>query len=155
MASSVFVSFHHEDINFITGCVLDPLRNRGIHVFVKGESKTFDLFQAIERSRLFIVVLSKNYASSICCLRELVAIINAVESSPKSVLPIFYGVHQSEVLFQNGCYGKAFSRHEERFRERKERMEEVQRWREALARVAGFMYMKIVLVFRSCLRHGS
>ncbi|QCD84554.1 disease resistance protein RPS2 [Vigna unguiculata] len=144
MASSVFVSFHHEDINFITGCVLDPLRNRGIHVFVKGESKTFDLFQAIERSRLFIVVLSKNYASSICCLRELVAIINGVESSPRSVLPIFYGVHQSEVLFQNGCYGKAFSKHEERFREHKKRMEEVQTWREALTRVAVFrgLHMK-------------
>ncbi|XP_047154364.1 uncharacterized protein LOC124825720 [Vigna umbellata] len=138
MASSVFVSFHDEDIHFITGFVLDPLRSSGIHVFVKGESRTFDLFQAIDRSRLFIVVLSKNYASSICCLRELVAIIDAVESSPRSVLPIFDDVQQSEVLFLNGCYGQIFSKHEERFREHKQRMEEMQRWREALTRVVGF-----------------
>ncbi|BAT73544.1 hypothetical protein LR48_Vigan01g036400 [Vigna angularis] len=129
MASSVFVSFNDEETRDLTAFVLDPLRSRGIQVFVKGESTTFDLFQVIERSRLFIVVLSKNYASSICCLRELVAIVNAVESSPRFLLPIFYGFHQ---------YGQAISKHEERFREHKERMEEVQRWREALTRVAGF-----------------
>lgn len=138
MASAVFVSFNDEDTRDTTVFVLDPLRSRGIQVFVKGESTTFDLFQVIERSRLFIVVLSKNYASSICCLRELVAIINAVESSPRFLLPIFYGVHQSNVLSQNGCYVQAFSKHEERFREHKERMEEVQRWKEALTRVAAF-----------------
>lgn len=140
MASSAFVSFHDEDIHFITDFVLDPLRSRGFHVFVKGGSTTFDLFQAIERSRFHIVVFSKNYPSSICCLRELMAIINAVESSPWSTnfLPIYHGVQQSEVLFQTGCYGQVFSKYEERFREHKQRMEEMQRWREALTRVAGF-----------------
>ncbi|WVZ26076.1 hypothetical protein V8G54_004620 [Vigna mungo] len=140
MASSAFVSFHDEDIHFITDFVLDPLRSSGIHVFVKGESTTFDLFQAIERSRFLIVVFSKNYPSSICCLRELMAIINAVESSPWSnnFLSIYHGVQQSEVLLQMGCYGQVFSKYEERFREHKERMEEMQRWREALTRVAGF-----------------
>jgi len=94
MASAVFVSLHEEDTRHdnITGILLDLFRSRGIDVFVKGESRTFDLFQAIERSRIFIVVLSKNYASSICCLRELVAIISAVESRPTEVLPIYYGV---------------------------------------------------------------
>ncbi|WVZ26075.1 hypothetical protein V8G54_004619 [Vigna mungo] len=138
MVSAVFVSFNDEDKRDTRAFVLDPLRSRGIQVFVKGESTTFDMFQVIERSRLIIVVLSKNYASSICCLRELVAITNAVESSPRFLLPIFYGVHQYEVQFQNGCYGQAISKHEERFREHKERMEEVQRWREALTRVAAF-----------------
>ncbi|CAJ1978729.1 unnamed protein product, partial [Sphenostylis stenocarpa] len=95
-----------------------------------------ELLQAIQGSRLFLTLFSKNYAFSTWCLRELAEICNCVETSPRRVIPIFYDVDPSDVRKQSGCYERAFAEHEERFREDKEKMEEVQRWREALTHVA-------------------
>ena len=68
---------------------------------------------------------------------ELAHICNCtIEASPGRVLPIFYDVDPSEVRKQSGYYGIAFAEHERRFREDIEKMEEVQRWREALIQVA-------------------
>ncbi|KAG4390293.1 hypothetical protein GLYMA_06G264300v4 [Glycine max] len=143
-AYDVFVSFRGEDTrNNFTAFLFDSLSQNGIHAFKddthfpKGESIAPELLQAIEESRLFLVVFSKNYASSTWCLRELAHICNCtIEASPSRVLPIFYDVDPSEVRKQSGYFGIDFAEHEERFREDKEEMEEVQRWREALTQVA-------------------
>ncbi|CAJ1978698.1 unnamed protein product [Sphenostylis stenocarpa] len=139
----VFVSFRGEDTrNNFTGFLFQALCRKGIHAFKddedlkKGESIAPELLQAIQGSRLFLTVFSKNYASSIWCLRELAEICNCVETSPRRVIPIFYDVDPSDVRKQSGFYEKAFARHEERFREDKEKTEEVQRWRQALTQVA-------------------
>ncbi|CAJ1978712.1 unnamed protein product [Sphenostylis stenocarpa] len=139
----VFVSFCGEDTrNSFTGFLFQALCRKGIHAFKddddlkKGESIAPELLQAIQGSRLFLTVFSKNYASSTWCLRELAEICNCVETSPRRVVPVFYDVDPSEVRKQSGCYERAFAEHEERFREDKEKMEEVQRWREALTHVA-------------------
>ncbi|CAJ1978699.1 unnamed protein product [Sphenostylis stenocarpa] len=139
----VFVSFRGEDTrnNFI-GFLFQALRTKGIDVFrdhedlKKGESIAPELLQAIQGSRIFIAVFSKNYAFSTWCLRKLAEICNCVETSPRSVLPIFYDVDPSEVRKQSGFYERAFAEHEERFKEDKEKVEEVQRWRKALTHVA-------------------
>ncbi|KAH1247725.1 TMV resistance protein N [Glycine max] len=140
----VFFSFRGKDTrNNFTAFLFDALSQNGIHAFKddthlqKGESIAPELLQAIQGSRLFLVVFSKNYASSTWCLRELAHICNCTdEASPSHVLPIFYDVDPSEVRKQSGYYGIAFAEHEERFREDMEKMEEVQRWRAALIRVA-------------------
>ncbi|CAJ1978701.1 unnamed protein product [Sphenostylis stenocarpa] len=138
----IFVSFRGEDTrnNFI-GFLFQALRSKGIDAFKddedlkKGESIAPELLQAIQGSRIFIAVFSKNYAFSTWCLRELAEICKCVKTSRRSVVPIFYDVDPSEVRKQSGCYKKAFAEHEERFKEDKEKMEEVQRWREALTHV--------------------
>nr|KYP55326.1 TMV resistance protein N [Cajanus cajan] len=139
----VFVSFRGEDTrNNFTSFLFHDLSRNGIVAFKddthlhKGESIAPELLQAIEGSRLFVVVFSKNYASSTWCLRELAHICNCIQTSQRCVLPIFYDVDPSDVRKQSGCYEKAFVEHEERFREDKEKMEEVQTWRESLTRVA-------------------
>ncbi|KAL3016967.1 hypothetical protein AAZX31_06G246300 [Glycine max] len=140
----VFVSFCGEDTrNNFTAFLFDALSQNCINAFKddadlkKGESIAPELLQAIEGSRLFVVVFSKNYASSTWCLRELAHICNCtIEASSSRVLPIFYDVDPSEVRKQSGYYGIAFEEHEGRFREDIEKMEEVLRWREALTQVA-------------------
>lgn len=132
MTYDVFVSFCGEDTRYnFTGFLFHTLYRKGINAFkddtqIKiGESVAPRMLQAIESSRLFIVVFSKKYASSTWCLRELVQIWNCIETSPRCVLPIFYDVSPSEVQKQSGCYKKAFAKHEERFRENNKMMEKV------------------------------
>ena len=50
------------------------------------------LLKAIEESRFAIVILSKNYASYIRCLNELVKIIRCMKEKKMKILPIFYDV---------------------------------------------------------------
>ncbi|XP_052726574.1 disease resistance protein Roq1 isoform X2 [Vigna angularis] len=139
----VFVSFRGEDTrNNFTSFLFGDLHRAGIVAFrddeciKKGDFIAPELLQAIQGSRLFVVVLSKNYASSTWCLRELVEIFNCCETSPRPVIPIFYDVEPTTVRNQKGCYEKAFAEHENRFREDKVKMEEVQRWKEALRKLA-------------------
>lgn len=136
----MFVSFRGEDTraNF-TDHLFGALHSKGILTFKddtklkKGEYISSQLLQAIEGSKILIVVFSRNYASSTWCLRELAKIAECIKVPGQIVLPIFYDVNPSEVRKQSGNYGKAFVEHEKRFREN---LEEVQRWRGALAQVA-------------------
>ncbi|RDX86047.1 Toll/interleukin-1 receptor-like protein, partial [Mucuna pruriens] len=127
----VFLSFRGEDTrNNFTAFLFQALRRNGIDAFKddahlkEGEFIAPELLQAIQASRIFIVVFSKDYASSTWCLRELLQICNCIRTSSRHVLPIFYDVHPSEVRKQSGYFEKAFVQHKERFREDKEKMEE-------------------------------
>ncbi|XP_019264278.1 PREDICTED: TMV resistance protein N-like [Nicotiana attenuata] len=66
---------------------------------------------AIEGSIIFIIVLSRNYASSIECLNELLHILELKKKSRRLVLPIFYDVDPSDVRKQTGIFAEAFARH--------------------------------------------
>ncbi|KAL1221149.1 Disease resistance protein RML1A [Cardamine amara subsp. amara] len=66
------------------------------------------LIQAIRESRISIVVLSKNYATSNLCLNELVEILKCREELGQIVMPIFYGVFASDVRKQTGDFGDGF-----------------------------------------------
>ncbi|KAG4967937.1 hypothetical protein JHK87_033588 [Glycine soja] len=141
----VFVSFRGKDTrNNFTDHLFGALQRKGILTFrddtklKKGERILSSLMQAIEGSQIFVIVFSKNYASSTWCLRELEKILDCVRVPGKRVLPIFYDVDPSEVRKQTGDYGKAFTKHEERFKDDVEKMEEVKRWRRALTQVANF-----------------
>ncbi|KAK7257343.1 hypothetical protein RIF29_31250 [Crotalaria pallida] len=136
----VFISFRGVDTrNNFTDHLFAALRRKSIHAFrddkklKKGEAIAPELIQAIEGSHVYIVVFSKNYASSTWCLRELAKIVECHNVSGKRVLPVFYEVDPSDVRKQSGEFGKAFAGYEEIF---KENLEMIQRWREALIQVA-------------------
>ncbi|XVF65334.1 hypothetical protein PTKIN_Ptkin09bG0239600 [Pterospermum kingtungense] len=66
----------------------------------RGQDISSELLKAIEETKISVVVFSKNYASSRWCLEELI-----------------------------GSFAESFAKHEERFKDQKERIE---KWREAL-----------------------
>ncbi|XP_052209753.1 disease resistance protein RUN1-like isoform X1 [Diospyros lotus] len=149
----VFLSFSGEDTRWtFADHLYTALRNAGFRTFrdddeiQRGESINVELQRAIEESRVSIVVLSRNYASSTWCLDELAMILGRRRrrDSGHVVLPVFYGVDPSEVRKQKGVYAEAFARYEERFKfevgegeAAKGWKEKLKGWREALQEVAG------------------
>uniref|UniRef100_A0A6N2LU02 TIR domain-containing protein n=1 Tax=Salix viminalis TaxID=40686 RepID=A0A6N2LU02_SALVM len=136
----VFLSFRGEDTRkTITDHLYSALEQAGINTFrddkklPRGEEISPQLLRAIEGSRIYVVVFSRNYASSTWCLDELVKIMECRQKTHQVILPIFYDTDPSDVRKQTGRYAKAFDEHEEHF---KEEMEKVNRWREALTQAA-------------------
>ncbi|XP_034198236.1 TMV resistance protein N-like, partial [Prunus dulcis] len=134
----VFLSFRGEDtrLSFVSH-LYHELQLRGIKTFkddpkLERGTPISELFNAIEESRLAIVILSPNYASSSWCLDELTKILQCMKSK-STVLPVFYHVDPSDVRKQTGSFACAFAEHEERFRED---VEGVKCWRAALTEVA-------------------
>ena len=110
---NVFLSFHGPDVR---SSYLSHLRKQfernGIITFNDQEierSQTIkpELTRAIQESRISIVVLSQNYASSSWCLNELVEILDCKETG-QIVMTVFYKVNPSDVRKQIGGFGKAF-----------------------------------------------
>ncbi|KAL6210328.1 hypothetical protein ACLB2K_015561 [Fragaria x ananassa] len=135
----VFLSFRGEDTRkgIIFNLYYELQTAGGIKTFKDDEgleigmSISSNLLRAIEESRLFIVVLSSNYASSTWCLEELVNIFRCMEGEDR-LLPLFYHVDPSDVRNQRGSFGLALSKHEE---ECTQDQEKVKQWRIALGKV--------------------
>ncbi|BFG40929.1 hypothetical protein CerSpe_272030 [Prunus speciosa] len=135
----VFLSFRGVDTrNSFLSHLYHELQHSCIKTFMddpeleRGTTISSELFKAIQESRLAIVVLSPNYASSSWCLDELTKILQCMKSNG-TVLPVFYNVDPSNVRKQSGSFAGAFAEHEKRFRED---IEKVKRWRAALTEVA-------------------
>ncbi|KAL5539600.1 hypothetical protein UlMin_044176 [Ulmus minor] len=136
----VFLSFRGEDtrLNF-TGHLYEALRAAGFNTFIDddellgGEAIRDGLLQAIQGSRVSIIVFSRRYGDSSWCLDELVEIIKCRRTVRQIVIPIFYDVDPSDVRKQRGSFGEAFREHEKRFASDLDR---VLRWREALTEAA-------------------
>ncbi|CAN6993658.1 unnamed protein product, partial [Brassica oleracea var. botrytis] len=134
----VFLSFRGVDVRkgFLSH-VRKGLEGKGIIAFVddemeRGESVGPLLVGAIRQSRVAIVLLSSNYASSSWCLDELVEIMKCRDEYKQPVLPIFYKVDPSDVRKQKGDFGKVF---DETCLGKTEEVKET--WRQALKDVAG------------------
>lgn len=135
----VFLSFRGEDTrkNF-TGHLYTALIRERINVFLddkeleKGKPISSELLDAIKKSRISIVVLSRNYASSSWCLGELVEIVKCKNSFGQKVIPIIYDVDLSVEREQKGSFEEALTKHEETFRGD---IEKVETWRNALIEV--------------------
>ncbi|AES86808.1 disease resistance protein RPV1 isoform X1 [Medicago truncatula] len=138
----VFLSFRGEDTRAsFTSHLSTSLQSSGIIVFKddhslqRGHRISKTLLQAIQESRISVVVFSKNYADSQWCLQELMQIMECFRTTRQVVLPVFYDVHPSEVRSQTGDFGKAFQNLLNRVLKVDEFM--VPKWRDALRNAAG------------------
>ncbi|KAI5570218.1 hypothetical protein BDE02_11G012200 [Populus trichocarpa] len=143
----VFLSFRGEDTrkNF-TDHLYKALVDAGIHTFKdddeirRGKNIELELQEAIQQSKIAIIVFSKNYAWSRWCLDELVKIMEGKRNGDCIVFPVFYHVDPSEVRNQTGSFAAAFVEHEKHY---KEEMERVNGWRIALKEVANLAGMDL------------
>lgn len=133
----VFPSFHGADVRkaFLSH-VLKEFKRKGIDTFIDNDidrSKSIgpELVEAIRGSRIAIVLLSKNYASSTWCLNELVEIITCRKEFGQTVMTVFYKVDPTDVKKQTGEFGTVFIKTCEGKTE-----EDIGRWRRVLAEVA-------------------
>lgn len=107
----VFSSFHGEDVcDGLFSHMSKEFGSKGITLFIDNDIERSmpirpELTEAIKGSRLWVVIISKNYASSTWCLDELVEI---MKESRQIVMPIFYEVKPSDVKKQTGYFGSVF-----------------------------------------------
>nr|XP_048330810.1 protein SUPPRESSOR OF npr1-1, CONSTITUTIVE 1-like [Ziziphus jujuba var. spinosa] len=101
------------------------------------------LIKAIRRSKISIIIFSKNYASSSWCLDELERILeNRRRSFDQLVIPIFLYVDPSDVRHHRGSFEEALAEHEESSNKKKEK---VPKWKMALteaSNLSGFHLRK-------------
>ncbi|XP_016647108.1 PREDICTED: TMV resistance protein N-like [Prunus mume] len=140
----VFLSFRGEDTrSTFTSHLHAALLGKKVETYIdyrieRGDKIAPALLEAIEKSKLSVIIFSKNYASSTWCLDEVVHILKCKERDGQFVIPIFYDINPSDVRKQQGSFADAFAQHEERF---KDKMDKVHEWRLALrkaAKISGF-----------------
>ncbi|KAB2600560.1 TMV resistance protein N-like [Pyrus ussuriensis x Pyrus communis] len=138
----VFLSFRGVDTRkgFVSHLYHELCNRQGITTFMDdrelegGTSIPSELPSAIYKSQIAIVVLSPNYASSKWCLKELTTILKCMEAR-NSILPVFYETDPSDVGNQRGCFGEAFSKHEENSSSTEDK-EKVVQWKADLKKVS-------------------
>uniref|UniRef100_A0A7N1A4M4 TIR domain-containing protein n=1 Tax=Kalanchoe fedtschenkoi TaxID=63787 RepID=A0A7N1A4M4_KALFE len=138
----VFLSFRGGDVrrNFADH-LRSALDQKGITVFYddkdleRGDEIESKLYEAIEKSKMAVVIFSPRYATSRWCLDELVKIME-IRSHGLIALPVFYKVDPTHVRHQSGPFVEAFHKHE-----LMHRLQQVNKWRQAMksaANRAGF-----------------
>ncbi|KAF5806334.1 putative TIR domain-containing protein [Helianthus annuus] len=115
----VFMSFRGEDTRMtFTSHLYDALIENGIITYKDdrtlglGKPIAPELLQAIETSKIAVVILSRQYATSKWCLQELEKIVDCMKLGKLIVIPIFYHVTPSDVRHQSDCFEQAFSNHD-------------------------------------------
>lgn len=136
----VFLSFRGEDTRHkFTSHLYAALDRKKIKTYIdevsleRGDEISPALLEAIRKSKISVIVFSKDYASSSWCLSELVHILECHRENKQMIIPIFYEVDPSLIRKQEGNYGEAFLKHQERF---SNKLETVQKWRAALTESA-------------------
>ncbi|XP_059455249.1 disease resistance protein Roq1-like [Corylus avellana] len=136
----IFLSFKGESTchDFISH-LYQALYQKGINTFIDDKLKSGEgispvLPKTIEESRISIIVFSQTYASSRWCLEELLKIFECKETKGQIVLLVFYKVDPLDVQKKNN-FEKTLVKHQERFKDDMK----VQRWMEALTKVASFL----------------
>jgi len=133
----VFISFRGDGGTRygFTDHLYTALRQKGIFTFRDdeelkiGDEISPSLSKAIQKSRMLMVVLCQNYASSTWCLDELAEIVECYKNKGKKALIIFYKVEPSDVWNVLKSYEAAMIEHEVRFGRDSEK---VKAWRNAL-----------------------
>ncbi|CAN1291594.1 Disease resistance protein L6 [Linum perenne] len=131
----VFLSFRGPDVRTTFADFLYRYLNRSnIRTFMddeelhQGEKIAPSLVKAIEESKIYIPILSKDYCSSKWCLQELSLMVKCWKQGKGHViLPIFYLVQPRDVRHQKGSYLNAFRRHSKKYD-----AQVIKEWKEAL-----------------------
>ncbi|KAL3745251.1 hypothetical protein ACJRO7_014372 [Eucalyptus globulus] len=134
----VFLSFRGPDTrdNF-TDCLYRTMVGQGIIAYRDSEElhagdQIDDLLRAVSESKICVPVLSRGYASSASCFRELAHVMELNESTGKPlILPIFFDVTPLDVKLRTEVYVEDLEKHE-----RRHGSEIRQRWDLALRKVA-------------------
>ncbi|KAK9200650.1 hypothetical protein WN944_015848 [Citrus x changshan-huyou] len=138
----VFLNFRGEDTRRIFTCHLydDLYDKKKIKTFMddeklrRGDEISDALLNAIQGSKISVVIFSKDYGSSKWCLNELVKILECKHTNRQIIIPVFYGVSPSDVRHQTGIFKHGFDQLKQHFEEKPEM---VQRWRDALRETSG------------------
>jgi hypothetical protein len=114
----------------------DALRSAGFRPFLdarslmKGDPALESIDQALDAAQVHVAVVSRRYAESKYCLKELGAMLR----SGKPVIPVFYDVEPVDLRWvENGVFAEAFEKHKLRGRSAKK----LQEWRDDLGALAG------------------
>ena len=143
----VFMSFSGVDTRQgFTDCFYHVMREANIRVFRDeeelhvGKEIGNELPMAIEKSKIYVPIFSKGYASSPWCLRELAYMVECKESKPseKEILPIFYDVESHDVKLKSQQYVGALEEHEKKFGPQMR-----QKWENALKSLDGIIGWKL------------
>ncbi|KAL8128315.1 hypothetical protein AgCh_015054 [Apium graveolens] len=133
----VFLSFYGKDTrNSFTSHLYSALDQQGILTFRddpaldKGQEISSALLEAIKQSKIFIVVLSENYAHSTWCLNELVQILKC-KTTEFQVIPVFFYVDPTDVRYQKGSFREALDGHK-----RRHSVAMIEKWKSALSEIA-------------------
>ncbi|CAN1195497.1 Disease resistance protein L6 [Linum perenne] len=132
----VFLSFRGPDTrDLITNILYRFLVHSKIHTFKdddelrKGEDIWPNLERAIDQSKIYVPIISKSYAHSKWCLKELAEIVQRQkEDKRRIILPIFYMVDPRDIRHQTGPYQDAFQPYARSFDENT-----IQSWKDALS----------------------
>ncbi|KAG4181493.1 hypothetical protein ERO13_A10G231400v2 [Gossypium hirsutum] len=138
MKHQVFVSLGEDTRLNFSNHLVKALEKVRINVFPdngtleKGEKLPLAYSRAISASNLSILVLSKDYASSISSLVELSDIMDSKRKPTDKhiVLPIFYHVDPSDVRNIGGSFKTSFEEHKS-----KQPADIVQKWKSAFAEI--------------------
>lgn len=147
----VFISFRGKDerYKFLTH-LKQKLIDVNVNVFTDDNDigkPLENLFKQIRKSRIAIVIFSKNYAESQWCLDELVEIKKCIETETlKAAIPIFYKVKASNVKRQSGKFGRKFTALQNSLlgkavdkKTRKRVNSRIKRWKKAFKVVTGMI----------------
>lgn len=112
--TEVFLAFHGSDTqDGFAAHLYNSLLNAGIKVFsfddpsLIGTYFAHEIRNAINQCRIFIPILSKNYALSTGCLDELAQMVECKKRKRQKIMPIFYKVKPSS------NYGEMMLQHKE------------------------------------------
>ena len=135
-SSSISISKYDYDV-FLSFCQEDVGKSFADHLYAALVKKGFNPFReatsalessmSIEKSKVVIVIFSRNYAHFTYLLSELVEIIRHSEATGNPIIPVFYYVDPSVVRKQIDNYGEEFAKYESNHKK-----EKVNRWMNAL-----------------------
>ncbi|OWM86397.1 hypothetical protein CDL15_Pgr021483 [Punica granatum] len=129
----VFLSFRGPDSRQGLADVLySEMRAVGIRVFRDDDELEMgdeigEVLVAIETSRICVLILSKTFAASTWCLRE----VERMVELRKLIIPIFYTAGPDDVKLSTGLFKKDLKKHE-----KKHGKERVKKWEDSLKAVA-------------------
>jgi len=91
----------------------------------------------IAASKIAIIVFSKSYTESTCCLLQLEKIIECYETFGQIVLPVFYHIDPLDVCQLKGDFGKALEEAAHQSYSGEQLEHALSRWTRALTTAAG------------------